>query len=116
MVGSLFTLLAAFMMLACQRFEPKADEEQGHSMVKVTSEFGEDFKDETGSAKDVKELGEFVANLLTRRHYKWVSHRRSVEQLMEEVFPELDTSSRETYYGGVRSLIRAPIFETSWRF
>eukprot|EP00929_Paragymnodinium_shiwhaense_P111984 TRINITY_DN80232_c0_g1_i1.p1 TRINITY_DN80232_c0_g1~~TRINITY_DN80232_c0_g1_i1.p1 ORF type:complete len:549 (-),score=84.37 TRINITY_DN80232_c0_g1_i1:282-1838(-) len=61
------------------------------------TEFGDDWINEEGSKEDVQAIGKYVAELLTKRHYKWVSRRSDVEKLFDQLLPELETSSRDAY-------------------
>merc|ERR1740121_1086292 len=59
--------------------------------------FDAEWVDEVGSKEDIEALGRFVAELLSKRHYQWVSKRYQVESLLEHILPELDVSTREAY-------------------
>ena len=52
-------------------------------------------EDEVGTAHDYEQLGRYVGQLLTRRHYRWVSHRQSVYAMLDQLLPELSTDTPE---------------------
>jgi len=59
--------------------------------------YGEDWQDEVGSAEDINSLGKYVADLLTKGHYKWVTRRSDIEGLLAKLLPELDIANQELY-------------------
>lgn len=46
-------------------------------------------RDEQGSAGDYEELGRYLGELLTKRHYRWISHKQAVFDMLDEMLPEL---------------------------
>lgn len=52
-----------------------------------------ELRDECPTDDDVKELGEYMADLLTRRHYQWVSRKEATHHMLEALLPELHTDS-----------------------
>ena len=54
-----------------------------------------EWKDEVGSPQDVKELGEFMADLLTKNHYDWVTNKQELFEVLRHWFPPLETQSQE---------------------
>jgi len=74
-------------------------------MKRKPTHYGQDWQNEEGSSKDIEEIGNFVADLLTRRHYKWVSKRADIEQLLDKLLPELETWDKDSYEASVEALM-----------
>lgn len=91
---------------------PKPREESPPVLEKRPTLFGEEWQDEEGSDKDVEALGRFVADLLKRRHYKWVSRRVQIEQLLETLLPELETRDKCAYEASLADITER-LFESS---
>merc|ERR1719446_1117548 len=95
-------------MLASLSFmEPVKKESEGEAkktLQKRNTTFGELWENETGSEEDVKALGKYVAQLLSDRHYKWVSRRADIEKLLDEILPELKVESRDAYEESFKGL------------
>jgi len=66
-------------------------------LQKKPSVYGSEWKDETGSEEDVIAMGKFVTQLLTERHYKWVTRRAEIETILDNLLPELTTTDRESH-------------------
>merc|ERR1712048_1011261 len=49
--------------------------------------------DECGHPADYEELGRFIGDLLTERHYKWISHKKATFDLFDKLIPELRPES-----------------------
>lgn len=92
-LGSTLTAVSAvFVILAARALKPKEQ-----SIARRGSQYGEDWKDEVGSAADVEALGKHMAVLLARKHYKWVSNRDQVFRYLDQMIPELEIKDREVY-------------------
>jgi len=53
--------------------------------------------DEVGSTEDYERMGRFLGELLTQRHYRWVSKQDAVLQLVDGLLPELRASGTGQY-------------------
>mmetsp|Transcript_56564 Transcript_56564/g.132695 ORF Transcript_56564/g.132695 Transcript_56564/m.132695 type:complete len:508 (+) Transcript_56564:76-1599(+) len=73
-------------------------------LKKQATSFGSDWKDEHGTHKEVEDLGNFVADLLSKRHYQWVSKKAEVEALLDKLLPELQTTDRDSYHHSIQDL------------
>lgn len=72
------------------------------------------WQDEVGTREEVSDLGEFVANLLTSRHYKWVTYNGALKRILSDFFPELPTESDQVHqksYNRVRELAQQTAVE-----
>lgn len=95
------TFVAAFGILSARKAaEPKA------TLTKRLTAFGDSWQDEKGSDEDILAMGRYVSQLLTERHYKWVSRRAEIELIFEQMLPQLETSDRESYEGSLQSASR----------
>ncbi|CAE8620565.1 unnamed protein product [Polarella glacialis] len=61
---------------------------------------GEGWQDEYGTPEEIRDLGECVADLLTKRHYRWVTYNAALKALLSDVFPPLPTVSDEEHREG----------------
>eukprot|EP00931_Biecheleriopsis_adriatica_P029382 TRINITY_DN17449_c0_g1_i1.p1 TRINITY_DN17449_c0_g1~~TRINITY_DN17449_c0_g1_i1.p1 ORF type:complete len:539 (+),score=96.96 TRINITY_DN17449_c0_g1_i1:62-1618(+) len=96
--GSLIMVAGSTMLASLSFMEPvEKKPEDAPKLQKRNTTFGELWENETGSEEDVKALGKYVAQLLSDRHYKWVSRRADIEKLLDEILPELKVESREAY-------------------
>jgi len=98
-------VIAALINLLAGRKCKKEDEAGGRTMKRKPTHYGQDWQNEEGSSKDIEEIGNFVADLLTRRHYKWVSKRADIEQLLDKLLPELETWDKDSYEASVEALM-----------
>lgn len=61
----------------------------------------EGWQDEYGTTEEIRDLGEYVAELLTRHHYRWVTYNGALKRVLHDFFPPLpidsDTQHREGY-------------------
>jgi len=59
------------------------------------------WQDEYGTPEEIEDLGVFVADLLTRRHYRWVTYNVALKKVLSDFFPPLpiesDREHREGY-------------------
>jgi len=77
--------------------QPAADEQPPvlpHGLSSLR-ECGSLLPDETGSPEDYERVGRFVGDLLTRRHYRWVSRQEAVLQVVDRLLPELRLRGKE---------------------
>lgn len=51
-------------------------------------------EDEIGSEQDYADLGKFMGDLLTSRHYRWVSHKAQVYEMLEGLVPSVSTDAQ----------------------
>eukprot|EP00930_Biecheleria_cincta_P071688 TRINITY_DN59152_c0_g1_i1.p1 TRINITY_DN59152_c0_g1~~TRINITY_DN59152_c0_g1_i1.p1 ORF type:complete len:520 (+),score=98.89 TRINITY_DN59152_c0_g1_i1:47-1606(+) len=100
------TMCAGCVMLASLAFveAPKVETETPSKLQRRATAFGEHWENEQGSEEDVKALGKYVAQLLTDRHYKWVTRRADIEKLLDDVLPELKVDSRCAYEESFKQL------------
>eukprot|EP00746_Dinoflagellata_sp_MGD_P063724 gnl/MRDRNA2_/MRDRNA2_267159_c0_seq1.p1 gnl/MRDRNA2_/MRDRNA2_267159_c0~~gnl/MRDRNA2_/MRDRNA2_267159_c0_seq1.p1 ORF type:complete len:293 (-),score=39.21 gnl/MRDRNA2_/MRDRNA2_267159_c0_seq1:118-930(-) len=61
---------------------------------------GEGWQDEYGTPQEIQELGEFVANLLTKRHYRWVTYNQQLKNCLDDFFPPLPVQSDDEHRAG----------------
>jgi len=87
-------LVTAAVPLIADRCKPVA---KGAQIKRKETGYGEDWLDEEGQPGDVEVLGRYMADLLQKRHYKWVSRREEVELFLSRIIPEIHTSDREAY-------------------
>jgi len=59
--------------------------------------YGEEWKDEVGGPEDFKAIGKYVGELLSKNHYKWISHRSEIESLLEQLLPALSVENKDAY-------------------
>lgn len=91
--GSLLVLAQVFV-LTVSRMQRKPSKA---TLLRKGTSYGEDWVNEAYTDRDVRLLGTFMANLLSQKHYRWVSQREQVEHLLETVVPALDISDKEAY-------------------
>lgn len=72
--------------------------------VRRRSGYGQAWEDEEGSKDDIESLGRFVSDLLSKRHYKWVSRRAEIEKLLQMLLPEMETTDPEAYAKSLTTL------------
>jgi len=53
--------------------------------------------DEYGTAEEIRDLGEFVAELLSNRHYRWVTYNDELKNFLRDSFPEVSNVSLEKH-------------------
>lgn len=91
-----FTAQIFVLIVATQRREPSKVEPAG--IKRADTLYGEQWSDETYTDDDVKRLGAFMAELLTMKHYKWVSQKEAVEDMLTELLPSLEVTDKESYH------------------
>jgi len=65
--------------------------------------------DEHGTQEEIWDLGVYVADLLTSRHYRWVTYNNELKNFLSDCFPPVSTESEEahrTAYDRRRKLAR----------
>jgi len=109
-VAGLMSALSALLVLWVDLFAstPPGKELSAPMLQKQATSFGTDWQDERGSKKDIEELGTFLSELLTKRHYQWVSKRAEIEALLDKLLPELETTDRESYHHSIQTLSLEP--------
>jgi len=72
----------------------------GRSTVGLTEDllWPNGFQDEVGTPEEVKDLGEFVAQLLTTRHYRWITYNQELKGVLSNFFPPLPLGSAKEYH------------------
>jgi len=60
----------------------------------VWKEYGH-WQPEIGTPDEIRDLGEFMANLLTSRNYRWVTYSQELKSLLTDFFPPLSVASPE---------------------
>merc|ERR1719424_2127937 len=68
------------------------------------------WQDEHGTHEEIIDLGQYLANLLTERHYRWVTYNTGLKRVLADIFPPLPTDSEEDHragYNNVRDRARA---------
>merc|ERR1711933_49381 len=58
-----------------------------------------EWQDEYGTPEEIRDLGEYVAQLLTTRHYRWVTYNQQLKNCLSDFFPPLAVESDETHRG-----------------
>lgn len=91
-------------LFASDLFSKPATDEQRKRLSRNETLYASDWQDEKGSEADVLAMGKYVTNLLSQRHYKWVTRRSDIEALLDHVLPELSTEDRESYDKSFRSV------------
>lgn len=80
---------------------PPAEDEKVPGAVFVRQDgstlYGDLWEDEVGTAAEVEAMGRFVTELLTARHYKWVSRREEVMALLEKILVEIPVTDENAY-------------------
>lgn len=108
-LASCAALGTAILFLVAQRMEefgaPRTCSVE--PALRKVSEYGEAWQDEVGRKEDIDALGIYMSNLLTQRHYRWVSRRAEIQSLLEKLLPPLDTGSREEYMAEFDALEKA---------
>merc|ERR1712079_783442 len=67
------------------------------------------WQDEYGTHEEIRDLGEYVANLLTTRHYRWVTYNAALKNFLSDAFPPIPYESEELHrevYDQRRRLVR----------
>jgi len=54
---------------------------------------GEGWQDEFGTPDEIRELGEYMAKLLSTRHYRWVSYNSALKEYLDQAFAVLPVES-----------------------
>jgi len=112
-VASVFSVIGCTWQLASMGLHDRAKVLlDGRRTVGLESALleSEGWQDEYGSPEEIRELGEYVAELLTKRHYRWVTYNTAVKNCLSDFFPELPVGSEENYkkaYDYVRNASRA---------
>jgi len=96
-MAGMVALLSAAITFLVDATTSRQAVEQPKKLEKQDTRFAGEWTDEVGSREDIESLGRFVADLLEKRHYQWVSKRADIERLLEHILPELDTSDRCSY-------------------
>eukprot|EP00930_Biecheleria_cincta_P057537 TRINITY_DN43458_c0_g1_i1.p1 TRINITY_DN43458_c0_g1~~TRINITY_DN43458_c0_g1_i1.p1 ORF type:complete len:600 (-),score=68.10 TRINITY_DN43458_c0_g1_i1:143-1942(-) len=65
------------------------------SNKELWKEYDGNFQKEIGTPVEIRELGEFMAVLLTEHNYRWVTYNKELRVLLKEFFPKLSTASPE---------------------
>mmetsp|Transcript_106653 Transcript_106653/g.318811 ORF Transcript_106653/g.318811 Transcript_106653/m.318811 type:complete len:551 (-) Transcript_106653:52-1704(-) len=60
----------------------------------------EGWQDEYGTPEEIRDLGLFVADLLTTRHYRWVTYNKALKQVLSNFFPPLPIESDQEHREG----------------
>lgn len=55
------------------------------------------WQDEYGTPEEILDLGEYLSNLLTKRHYRWVTHNVGLKKFLSDSFPLLPTDSEDDH-------------------
>mmetsp|Transcript_46677 Transcript_46677/g.117439 ORF Transcript_46677/g.117439 Transcript_46677/m.117439 type:complete len:682 (-) Transcript_46677:371-2416(-) len=66
--------------------------------------------DEPGTQEDIRELGVYLADILTSRHYQWITYNKELKNFLSDCFPPVSTEFDEdplSMYGNRRRLRRA---------
>jgi len=53
--------------------------------------------DEYGTQEEMRDLGEFVAELLSSRHYRWVTYNSELKNFLRDAFPEVSNKSLDKH-------------------
>ena len=72
------------------KFQSRPSLPRGFTTLKGTTAV---LTDEAPSPDDVHDLGEWFADLLTTRHYQWVSKKDAIRSLISNLLPELHETS-----------------------
>lgn len=67
------------------------------------------WQDEYGTPEEILDLGNYVAQLLTTRHYRWVTYNEALKNYLSDAFPEVPTDSEEAHrsaYDRRRKIVR----------
>lgn len=101
LVSGVCTFCAAVVYLNVARFADLTAKDKPKdaqpALQRRASAYGDEWQDESGNPEDVARIGNFMADLLTKRHYKWVSRREDIENLLENALPELCVGHRDCY-------------------
>uniref|UniRef100_A0A6S8E8T2 Major facilitator superfamily (MFS) profile domain-containing protein n=1 Tax=Aureoumbra lagunensis TaxID=44058 RepID=A0A6S8E8T2_9STRA len=62
--------------------------------------------DECPDPQEVAELGAWMADLLTKRHYQFVTHKHQVRAMIQDLLPELSTDSSEAHVQDLERLVQ----------
>merc|ERR1712217_762693 len=55
------------------------------------------WQDEYGTEEEIRDLGKFVAELLTTRHYRWVTHNQELKNVLAYSFPPVSIESLDSH-------------------
>eukprot|EP00927_Polykrikos_kofoidii_P055440 TRINITY_DN49693_c0_g1_i1.p1 TRINITY_DN49693_c0_g1~~TRINITY_DN49693_c0_g1_i1.p1 ORF type:complete len:568 (-),score=96.14 TRINITY_DN49693_c0_g1_i1:395-2098(-) len=58
------------------------------------------WQDEYGTPEEICDLGNFVADLLTKRHYRWVTYNSALKNVLSDFFPPLPIESDKNHRSG----------------
>mmetsp|Transcript_6149 Transcript_6149/g.18403 ORF Transcript_6149/g.18403 Transcript_6149/m.18403 type:complete len:501 (-) Transcript_6149:139-1641(-) len=97
LAGTLSFTAAAIVLLVDLRHRKQQPAPMQTKLTRRETKFGDQWEDQVGSREDVDALGRFVADLLTKRHYQWVTKRSEIERMLDGLLPELQVSDREAY-------------------
>eukprot|EP00932_Pfiesteria_piscicida_P001752 SRR837773.11702.p2 GENE.SRR837773.11702~~SRR837773.11702.p2 ORF type:complete len:160 (-),score=62.69 SRR837773.11702:174-599(-) len=53
--------------------------------------------DEQGTPEEIWDLGLYVSDLLTKRHYRWVTYNKALKNFLSDSFPELPKISEAAH-------------------
>lgn len=104
LVASSLYFVAQIFVLAVGRMGRKTAPSK---LVRKPTGYGQQWVNEAYTDKDVQLLGTFMANLLSQKHYKWVSQRDQVQDLLSSLVPELDVQDKETYQQSFELALRS---------
>lgn len=77
--------------------EVKALLERRKTVGKATPFLDGEWMDEYGTHEEIQQLGIFVADLLTKRHYRWVTYNHELKHFMQDSFPSVSNESEEKH-------------------
>jgi len=83
--------------------------EKRKTVGRATSFLEGEWIDEHGTQEEIWDLGVYVANLLTSRHYRWVTYNRELKNFLSDSFPPMATGSEEAHrrtYDSRRKIVR----------
>lgn len=96
LVGAVLTLSSNIIFLCARRVPFETWKKKGEPPTPLTplTPLG---LGETGADADVLQLGKFMAKLLQRKGYKWISKREEVERLLDLFVPQLPEEQTTSY-------------------
>jgi len=94
-IAALYLSAQIFVVLVGRHMA--ASKAESAVLQKKTTMYGDEWVDESYTDDDVKRLGSFMAELLTLKHYKWVSQKEAVEKMLTELLPSLEVTDKESY-------------------
>lgn len=107
------SVLAMSVQFLCQPWYRRIIQEsldQRRTVGKSSALLEGHWVDEHGTAEEIWDLGLYVANLLTARHYRWVTYNKALKNFLSDSFPHVATESMEAHrrnYDYRRELARA---------